>query len=371
MRALGVDGDAQTCQPIPAFDGDPEGGEEVGPFEHRVGAVREDLAPTGRIGDAGTRRGHQAEVPPGVVDAEPEFVAPVVDVVLDVLRPRAHEHRRRGRLVGGDPVPFAGGVAGDAEVEEAAAPTATDADAEAFVGLLVDHRMLVGAEPVAVDPPGALGLVLDGVEDRRGVGGPAGAGDVGDLEWERCARGEILQPQGVLAEAGVVGAVQEETVVIAHAGHADRHVLVPLGELVHVEEDRLFAFERTSLPAVDGVLLPLLGAGVVPVRPVLVGHRKVGLLDAREHLIVEQPAEFLDRGHHLVGVGVLRLEVGAHRRILLVAEPGVRIGPALAVERMGVGALGCDRGSWRGGHTAHHEGTKGAKSHGITTMWAH
>ncbi len=93
--------------------------------------------------------------------------------------------------------------------------------------------------------------------------------------------------------------------VVAHRGAAEGEVLRALGQLVFVEEDLLlasgFAGRRELVaaaggsPAVDGVVLPLLGARVVPPRTPPGRHRHVGLLDAGLHLFEEGATQGAER----------------------------------------------------------------------------
>ena len=76
--------------------------------------------------------------------------------------------------------------------------------------------MRVGAaERVALELELALLLfVFDGVEERAIVGGPDDGADALDFSGESFAGFEILDVQGVLAEAGGVGGVGEPAAVV-------------------------------------------------------------------------------------------------------------------------------------------------------------
>jgi hypothetical protein len=106
--------------------------------------------------------------------------------------------------------------------------------------------------------------------------------------------------------------------VVAHVVRAQGHELLALGQLVDVEGDLLGGLDRPLLAAIDGVLLALLGARVVEVAALAIGDVDVGLLDPRQHLLVERFLEGLGGLHDRVGVGVLGLEVRLHLRVGLV-----------------------------------------------------
>ena len=62
------------------------------------------------------------------------------------------------------------------------------------------------------------------------------------------------------------------------------------------------------------------------------GHRDVGLLDARQHLIVKLLLQRLRMLHLRFRVRILGVEVCDHVRISLLADPEVVVGADLAVE---------------------------------------
>src|SRR5262249_9630090 len=64
----------------------------------------------------------------------------------------------------------------------------------------------------------------------------------------------------------------------------------------------------------------------------LVGHREVGLLDAREDLFVEALLEPFGPRHERVRIGVLGFQVLAHLQARLVAQPVVVVAHLLPVE---------------------------------------
>jgi hypothetical protein len=132
-------------------------------------------------------------------------------------------------------------------------------------------------------------------------------------------------------------------VVVADRGGANREVVRVPGQAVLVQEDLLLAARLpgggqlvapASRPAaMDGVVLSLLGARVVPPGSPPGRHRHVGLLDARLHLLEEGVAQPAEPGCLLLGVGILGLEVGQDLGILAFAEPVPGVLPVVAVGR--------------------------------------
>ncbi len=253
---------------------------------------------------------------------------------------RRDELRGAGRLVGGDEADLGGGGAGREEEDGAAAARAGRAGAEQLVLLLVDERVLRlrVAERVAPDLVRALGVVFGDVEERLVVGRPEGRDDLAELVREVFARAQVFDLEDVLAVAVVVDGVGQQVRVVRDRVGRHRGVVVPLVQLVEVERDLLGRGHRALAARVDRVLLALDGARVVEVAVLAVGHLRVGLLDATEHLFVELGLQVGGRLHHGVGVGVLGFEVRGHVRVGLLAHPEVVVHQLLAVN---VGGLRC------------------------------
>src|SRR6266542_5101539 len=114
-----------------------------------------------------------------------------------------------------------------------------------------------------------------------------------------------------------------------------------LGHFVHVESDIFRRFQVAFLTAEYRVLFSLLGARVIEVIALAIGHVLVGLLDAREHLFVERLLETGGRLHHRVGVIGLGLEVGqdVFVGLRLVGHPGVIVRDRVAVDLRGLRSL--------------------------------
>ncbi len=129
---------------------------------------------------------------------------------------------------------------GDEEDVGAAAAT-LDVNAEAFVFFFVEERVgAVGAEDVAIDLVRALGdFIFDDIKEGAIVGSPGGAGDTLDVEGEHGGIREILDFEGVLAEAGGVRGVGEEGIVVADFEDAEAEEGVAFGQEIQIEEDLL------------------------------------------------------------------------------------------------------------------------------------
>ncbi len=270
----------------------------------------------------------------------------MVHVVLVVLFARGDQAQRRRRLIGRKKPPLAGRMRARADQDEGLAAGEKGEDAEHLVLLFIEQGVGrgIGSERVAVEPIRPLGWVGRRVEERLVVRRPRDRRDAGDLLGEELARREVLDPERVVSKPGVVRRVGEEGAVAADLSGADRHELLALGQGVDVEVDLLGRLDAALLAAVDRVLLALLGARVVVPAAVAVGHRKVGFLDAPEHLVVESLSEGLGRLHEGVGIRVLGLEERADLRVVPLAHPEVVVLESLVVQGLHVGHLRGRRG---------------------------
>ena len=191
--------------------------------EHHAGAIGDRFVPAGahRI-DGG--RGHEAESAAVVVGANKEDAASrvggaagmMVDVVFVIVPAGVDELEATRGAIGAEIVDFAGDVAVGEEEEVGPTAAALDINAEALVVFFEEKRVgAVGIKDVAEELVGALGdFVFDDIEEGAIVGGPGGGGDTLDAEGEEFVGAEILDFEGVLAEAGGVGGVGEEVVVV-------------------------------------------------------------------------------------------------------------------------------------------------------------
>ncbi len=245
-------------------------------------------------------------------------------------------------------------MAGDGQHQPGVAARAADVDVEALVRLLEDQLVPVRAQLVAVEAVRALGLVLDGVEERAAVGRPGRRDHLLDPQGQLPAGLEVLDLQGVLPEAGLVGRVGQQPVVVADHGQAQGHEGLALGQGVDVEHELRGRVRAPGAAQQQRVLPALLGAGRVPEAALPVGRALVRLLDAPEHLAVERLLQAGGGLHDGVGVGVLGLQVGGHGGVRLVAQPEVVVLAGLAVDHFDARAAG-GHGRCRGleGKAAH------------------
>ncbi len=303
----------------------------------------------------------------------------MVHVVLVVLLARRDQPHRRRRLVGRQPAPLVRRVGTDADEDDGPAAGPPREDPEHFVLLFMEQDVGrgIGAERVTVQPIGPLGHVGDRVEERLVVRGPGRGRDPRDLLGEELAGDEVLDVEGVVAEARVVRGVGEQVAVVADLSRSHRHELLALRERVDVEVNLLGGVEAALLAAVDRVLLPLLRPRVVVPAAVAVRDRQVRLLDAPEHLVVQVLLERLGRLHEGFGVGVLGFEKRADLRVLLLAHPEVVVVQGLAVQRLhvrhllrnGRGRVAGEREARRETGREDREECGSAAVHGVTA-WA-
>ena len=338
MRLAGDEiGDAQADQPLGPLVDDVVVGEHVDVLQHHVVAMGDQLLPALRARIVHGRR-HQAEVAAAAgVGADVEDVAAGADAVIDrvlvIVLAGQDEVPRRGGLGGRQPADLGRREAAGAGEQQGLAPRAPHAEAEQRVGLLVEER--VGgdrrAEAMAPQPVRALGVVLDDVEERGGVGRPRHRRNLLDpLRRQRAGR-QVLDVARVVAGAGEVYRVREPAAVVAHRVGAEREERVALGQRVEVEGDGLRRVGR-ALAAVDRVLLAGLRARVVEPAAEGVRHALVVFLDAGQHLAVERLLEGGARLGQRLGVGVLGFEIRDDVGRVLLAQPGVVVLEHVAVD---------------------------------------
>ena len=343
-RVVGAGGEVDDAQLQAAGDalGDGEvAGEDVDVVEHDAGARRDQLLGRRQVGRFGIDR-HEAEVAPGVVDADVEAAGAVLEVVLDVGAAGEHGAHRKGLVgaeVGVGDFPLGRVLALAAEKQVALVERLADADVEQLVGLLVQQLVRAdGTDGVAPQAIGALGRVHRHVVERAAVVRPRRRRDLLDRPGIDDAGDEVLDVERVVAAAGEVGRVGEPVRVARDGSEAEAKERLAARELVQVEQ-RLVDAGRVVAPVrTDGapaqvvrVLLAAPRPGRVP--PVALSHRHriVVLLDAREHLLVELLLQLGVRRQPGVGVGVLGLQVGERARIVAVAQPEVVVAARVAV----------------------------------------
>ena len=304
----------------------------------------------------------------------------VLDVVLDALLARADAPELALRVRGVQAPDLGGDLGPRRYLQVLLAARLAHPDPVGLVGL-VEHRLVVvTGGPQAVPPHGVRPprVVDRHVEDEASVAGPRHpGGDAGDLLVRRGVAGvQGPEAQRVALVALGVGGPGQSAAVVAHRERAERKVLVALGLGVAVQQQLLpgqldpgrdlrrhpagrgvgvrDVLGRHRDPAVPRVGLPLGGAGEVPPAAGPDRDRHVGLLDPRPDLLVHLVLERLQLGRHGVRVGVLRLEVRAGRRGVLVAQPLVVVHQHAAVVLAAVGAaLGRRGGGGRCDRVAH------------------
>jgi hypothetical protein len=316
--------------------------------EHRqalkvlIGPRRDQLA--GRPQAAGAQRqADEAEVGLVIVNPQQQAVAVVLGKVLHPVATRQHAAPHAGGPRGVQ-APDLAGVLGQAGQKELAAVGAgTQLQVEELV-LLLEHQAVRRAAPHGVAPQlvHALGGVVRQVEQVAAVGAPlrralgralappgqvAGAVDVAHLQAE-------------VARAGLVQRIGQQAAVRARLNALHPEEFAPLGESVEVQQ-QLFGRLRVVAPLgphgplahQHRVLLARQRALAVPPAPLAHRHRLVGLLDARQHLLVELLPEGLERREPGLGVGRLGKQVGPYRRVVALAQPEPVVDPRFAVHR--------------------------------------
>ena len=295
-----------------------------------------------QVGRFGVDR-DEAEVAPGVVDADVEAAGAVLEVVLDVGAAREHRAQRE-RPVGADV-----GI-GDLPLGRVLALAAEEEIA--LVERLGRRRCRTARRPprraarrrrrrthdVAPEAVRALGLVHRHVVERAAVVRPRRRRHLRDRPRIDRAGREVLDVEREVAAAGQVGRVGEPRRVARDRGEAEAKERLAARQLVQVEQGLVDAARVVAPIRPDGapaqvvrVLLAAPRLGRVPPVALSHRHRVVVLLDAREHLLVELLLQLGVRREPGVGVGVLGLQVGERARIVAVAQPEVVVAARVAV----------------------------------------
>jgi hypothetical protein len=249
--------------------------------------------------------------------------------------------------------------------------SAVHAEAIQLVLFFVDELVVLSrlADRVAEQLVRPLGGVFGDVEDGPVVGRPGEAGHFHEAVFEQLAGLQIFDREIVFAKAGRVGDVGVQSPVVARTLRTNRNELFAFRQPVDVEQDFLGTGQAALLSAIDGVLLALFGAAVVPVPVVADRHAQVGLLDVREHLAVKLLFEWFQTFRESFAVHVLALDVLDNFRIGFFLDPVIRIVDGLAVEIEVIWPSGRDRrfgSALRGDKQLRDEedGERGAKVHG-------
>ena len=257
----------------------------------------------------------------------------MVHLVLAILLPRSDQAELSGRVFCAEIADLARRVAARIQEEIRAAAGPRNLQRELLVLLFVEERVRSGvaSECVAVEAIGSLRGVVDDVEEGPVVGCPGDGADLEKFLGRERSRAQVFHEQRVLPEARDVGRVGEKVPVVADVEVADREELLAAGELVRVEHHFFRRVESSLPPAMDRILLPLLGPRVIEECPFPVRDGEIGFLDPSEHLGIELLLERLGRLHQGVGVRVLGVEVRANLRVVLPAKPEVVVLPLLSV----------------------------------------
>ena len=187
---------------------------------------------------------------------------------------------------------------------------------------------------MTVKPVGTFGIIEHRVEERLIVVSPFWPiVGIGNLIWEifTCVKMSDLE-RVALGPIGI-GRIGDKPVVKSDRESTKREVVVPLGELVQIEQHLLVSIKRSLLATVDRILLPLVRTRVVIVVVEFGWYRDVGLLDAPQDFLVELLLKPFGRLHHGLGVAILRFEILDHLWVVALAKPVVIVGARLVVYR--------------------------------------
>ncbi len=213
-----------------------------------------------------------------------------------------------------------------------------DADEEAGVTVLVDHHVVggIGADHMTQHPRRPVVGVHPDVEERLAVVRPhRGAGGCRDHVGEIVAALRLAHVEREILRSLVVVGIGDGAVVGAVADAADAEIGLARRHRLAVDQHLLVAAVAPGAhdQRMFGAVPVARRIGVVAVRR---GDGEVVFLDAPAHLLEQLEAERLDVGHRRLGVGVLRLEVGAdvggeHGRVVHHLAPVAGAQPSVVV----------------------------------------
>jgi hypothetical protein len=344
---------AQAKRPFRALRDDRVPGEDVQVVEHHVVAGGDDLGGAREVGRLVDRHLDQTEVAPGVVDADDEVAAAVVEVELDAL-PARKDRPEAGRTFGPCEIEDAhlGRVhARDRRHHVSLVARRRDADRIELVGLVVQQQRRMRALDVA--PPEATAALLrvhGDDEERAPVAAPGDRRHLWQRPGERRPGVELAHEERVVAPAGAIERVGEPAGVAAHRRGAEREERTARGLGVEVEQQRFgcLGFEapvgtRGRRAHEPRVLLARLDAHPVPPGALAVRHRVVVGLDAGLHLRAQRGDQPGVRREPGFGIGVLGLERRQGARVVALPQPPPLVAARVAMDADVLGLTGRDR----------------------------
>ncbi|MNV20221.1 hypothetical protein D3C71_1111110 [compost metagenome] len=354
---------AHAFQAVGALGDRGEAVEQFEAFDQHGVIVRDPVLPLAARGSIAGRGDDLEILRVRSVGADHPATVEVVGVVFHIARTR-RQHRERLRIGSRGVARFRAHRAVQLDGQETIIAGAAHAHVEAVVLLFIHEHVAAGrgAQHVLFDAHGEQGvrIILD-IEQGAVVIGPDHVGrDVLDAIRQHLTGAQVLEADHVLAAADIVLGPGQQVVVLADIGIAHVEVALALGHRVDVEQDLFRRLHAALAARLDRVVLAGFETGVIPVAAVTRGHAGIVLLDAGDDLLVQGVFQRLERGHHLIGVGVLRIQVGQHLRVFafVVAQPVVivaagRAKGSLHRVRVLLGVGRCQRGG--GVHVGGHE----------------
>ena len=257
-------------------------------------------------------------------------------VVFVVVFARSDEPEFFGRLIRAQVADFACRMARDGQKEKRAAARAFHFDSKALVRLVVQQRIWFGgAQNMPIQSMRALRrFVFDGVEQSAIIRGPRNAGDAFESLGKRRPRVQVFDLQHVLAETRGIRRIGEQLIVVADLERTQSQKRMAFHEPIQVQQQFLRRVFRVTSPAVERILLPLFRAREIEIASQPVGNGKIRLLDAHQHFLIELLLQRFRGLQNSVGIRVFGLQIVDDFRIFFVAQPGVMIYAAIAMQNV-------------------------------------
>ncbi len=182
----------------------------------------------------------------------------MLEQIFVVVLPGKHDLPLSPRLTTAQSPELGRCGAGRAHKQIRLVPRSANGDAIQLVLFLVHQIVGRGAEDVPMEPVRSLGGVFDRIEQRAVVGGPSDRHDLFDAIRQQPVAAQILDPQRELPKAGDIRGIGQQVGIVAHNKSAQAQELVPLGQLIEIEDDFFLGRIRFLTPAaVDWILLRL------------------------------------------------------------------------------------------------------------------
>ena len=154
---------------------------------------------------------------------------------------------------------------------------------------------------------------------------------------------QVLNLQGVLPEAGGIGRIGKQPIVVADLKHTQPQKTVAFRQSVQVKQQLLSGVLVFALTKVKRVLLTFFRLREVKIPAQSIRHTEVGLLNAGQHLLIELLLKSLGRLQDGFGIRVFGFQMLNDLGVLFFAKPEIVVQTDVSVDSVLNGLSGSDR----------------------------